>query len=171
MTVRLIVALVLAGVVLAGGCRRAAKSMSERMMERAIERESGGKAHVDISRDGNKVTFKTDKGEVVTAGGEGVAVPADFPKDVPVYKGAKVLAVVNSPDASSLSLEVNDSMQAISQKFASEMKAQGWEDASSMSTGDGMVLTYKKEQRTASIAIAKSGDISHVTIIVQKKSE
>lgn len=73
-------ALVIA-LVFAMGC----SSLVERGTKEAIERGTG----VKVDEKNKKVTIKTDKGTIEAESGEG-KLPADFPKQFPVYEGATV---------------------------------------------------------------------------------
>jgi len=66
------------------GCRKAANEAMESAIESQIARD-GGKANVQIADDNISIKFQDEKGELRIAGGKDVALPEDFPKDVPLY--------------------------------------------------------------------------------------
>lgn len=150
--------------VAAVGCRKASQSWAEKMAEKAIERESGGKADVDF--DGGKVSIKTKDGEVVAMTGGSTTVPADFPKDVFVPNGVKILASYSAPDGRSLTMESKDSPESVISQYEAEMKKQGWTEETRMTTGDAVIRVYKKDdsKRTASILVNKSGKGSQMVL-------
>jgi hypothetical protein len=57
--------------------------MGTKMMEKAIEDASGGKADVDLNSDGT-MNVKTSEGSITT----GKSVPAGWPEDVAIYPDA-----------------------------------------------------------------------------------
>jgi hypothetical protein len=161
----------MAALVMTMGCRRAGESLAEKIAEKAIERQSGGKAKVDLDASKQTVTIKTKEGEFVAASGEGVKIPADFPKDVPVYKDAKILMAVSNPEGVVLSLESKDGIETIAEKYAAEMKALGWEQQAAMDMGAQKMLAYNKEKRNSTITITKADKGSQITISAEKEKQ
>ncbi|RYY75211.1 MAG: hypothetical protein EOO24_45815, partial [Comamonadaceae bacterium] len=77
--IRLSLAVALTALIVAPGCKKA----QDAAVETAIERATG--TRVDVDKDGDTTTIKTEGGELrIAASGDGgtVALPADFPKDV-----------------------------------------------------------------------------------------
>jgi len=74
------------------GCGKIAEKIQQKAVEKAVEKtieaKSGGEAKVDLSGKSVSGTFKN--GKQVTGIGEGATLPDDFPKQVPVYPGAKL---------------------------------------------------------------------------------
>ena len=87
------IAIVCAAALTGAGC---GKKISEKIMEKAIEANQGGKAKVDISN--GAMTIKTKDGEFVAGQGAAVKLPADFPADVFLYKGAKPVVTMKTAD-------------------------------------------------------------------------
>ena len=76
-------ALALAALALATGCQKAQEKAQETAMEAAIEQATGNK--VDIEKDGNAVSIKTNEGDIkIASAAEGgtVALPDGFPGDL-----------------------------------------------------------------------------------------
>ncbi len=154
---------VVCALVAAGGCRRASQSWAEKLAEKAIEKESGGKADVDFKN--GKVSIKTKDGEMVAVTGGSAAVPADFPKDVFVPGGAKILASYSTPDGRSLTMESQDSQASVISQYEAEMKKQGWTEESRTNAGEAVIRVYKKgDKRTTSILINKSSSGSQMVL-------
>lgn len=171
----LVLAAIACSAVLVSGCGRAKKSMSEKISEKIAEkaiamniRDSQGKdAKVDIS-DG-KMTIKTKDGETSFASGEGASIPADFPKDVYVVKGAKIQMAMKTPDGFALSMKVDQAAAKLAATFESEMKAQGWTQEGSFDMGETRSLAYKKGERQAAVVMTKSDAATDVMITVAEK--
>ena len=108
---------------------------------------------------GDEVTVTDEAGNSLTVG-ESVAIPADFPKDVPRYKG-NVIAVTNQADAHLMTIETDDSINEVRTWYRTELEEAGWtiiaEDASitdlasvSATKGDwtGAVVITRDENMT-----------------------
>jgi predicted metal-dependent hydrolase len=77
--IRLSIAVAVAALLVAPGCKKA----QDAALETAIEGATGNK--VDVQKDGNEMTIKTEQGDLRIATAEdggSVAMPANFPKDV-----------------------------------------------------------------------------------------
>jgi hypothetical protein len=159
-----VMALVVTGLMAAGGCRKASERIAEKMAEKAIEKNGGGKANVDIS-DG-KISVKTKEGEMVATSGGSASIPSDFPKDVLVLKDAKLLATVKVPDGFSVTMESKDAPENIVKKYAAEMKANGWTEQASVDMGSGTMISYNKEKenRTTTVMVSKGDKITQVVV-------
>src|SRR5689334_5423927 len=72
------------------GCRRIQEKLAQKAAEKALEGTTGGKVDVD----GQNITIKNADGKGTVAVGPGATVPADFPKDIPIYPGAKIMMAV-----------------------------------------------------------------------------
>ena len=170
-----VLGVIVCSAVLVSGCGRAKKSMSEKLSEKIAEKaiamnikDSEGKdAKVDI-QDG-KMTIKTKDGETSFASGDGASVPADFPKDVYVVKGAKIQMSMKTPDGYMLSMKVDEAAAKLAATFETEMKAQGWSQEGSFDMGEARSLAYKKGERQVAIVMSKSDKATEVMITVAEK--
>ena len=170
-----VLGVIVCSAVLVSGCGRAKKSMSEKLSEKIAEKaiamnikDSEGKdAKVDI-KDG-KMTIKTKDGETSFASGDGASVPADFPKDVYVVKGAKIQMSMKTPDGYALSMKVDEAAAKLAATFEAEMKAQGWNQEASFDMGEARSLSYKKGERQVAIVMSKSDKATEVMITVAEK--
>jgi hypothetical protein len=85
--------------------------------------------------------------------GAGLAMPADFPTDIPVMSGYKVRAKVTPPGgkSSSISLTGTSTLKAVHDFYSSEMAKQGWKQASDSAEEDSFTLVYNKDNRSVMI--------------------
>lgn len=143
-------------------CRRASESMAERVIEKAMQAQGGGQADVDLSEGRMVIQNKDGKSEIATGGS--AAVPADFPKDILVYDGAKIVVSAKHQDGFMLSLQTPDKREKVVEKYRASMTAQGWSEESSLNAGEVTVVAYKKEGRSASLSVAGSGDETQITL-------
>jgi hypothetical protein len=148
-----------------GGCKRASEKLTEKVMEKAIERNQGGKADVSI-KDG-AISVKTSEGEYVGfTGGEGTQIPKDFPADVFVPQDAKLLTTVKVPEGFALTLESKISADKLAAECSAKMKAGGWDEQTSMVMAENLMFSYgrKTDNRTATFMIARGDKGSQMQI-------
>jgi hypothetical protein len=76
-------------------CQRARQEAFEQRT-----REATGVDSVQLTEDGKRVTLshRTDGGDTEMELGSNARIPADFPRNVPIYPGAKLIASVGSTD-------------------------------------------------------------------------
>jgi hypothetical protein len=151
------------------GCRRASESATEKFVEKMIEKNGGGKANVDINK--GKFTVKTKEGEFEASTGEGATLPAKFPKDVMVYKSAKILVAMTNPQGFAVTLQTGDNPDKVAEKYKAEMASQGWKEEATMNMGGQIVLSYSKETRRATVGIGKDDEGAHISLTVTSEEK
>lgn len=92
-------------------------------------------------------------------------LPADFPKDIPVYTGAAVIAggmatTGAAAGSKGASFSTSDDATKVADFYKAELAKQGWTDVKSMAIPGGMGNTVMatKDKRSLSIAITKGPD-------------
>ena len=89
---------------------------------------------VEVDRDGNSVKVTTKDGTAVYAAGSGTVLPADFPKDVPIYPDAKVTGSVSGGQKAAsgqmVTFESPDSPDKIVDFYNSKLS--GWKNSMEM---------------------------------------
>jgi hypothetical protein len=113
---------------------------------------------VTVDRTGGKITIegKSKEGTVtVTASQNGVALPDNFPKDVPIYKGAVVQVASTQGKTMLVHLNVDAAVADALKYYQAELKSQGWQIDSTMNMGDGSMLVAKKGHRQCSALVMK----------------
>jgi hypothetical protein len=148
------------------GCGERAE---EKAMEKKIEKETGAKADVDLSRKGMKITGETDRGKYTLITGEETEIPKDFPDDVFIYRPSKAVMAMKVPDGYSITLTTSDNRSKILSTYREEMNAKGWSEETSMIMGPQSVLVYKKNDRVANISIITSDKALQITVTVTTK--
>ena len=127
---------------------------------------------VTVDKSSGQVTYegKTKDGAVkVTASKAGVALPDDFPKDVPIYKGAVVQMTSTQGKMTLVHLNVSDPVADVLKYYQDELKSQGWEIQSTMNMGEGSMLTAKKGDRECSAVVAKQDKGTMIQLTVTQK--
>jgi hypothetical protein len=104
------------------------------------------KPNLPVSTDGNdQITFKTKEGTFSA----GAGLPADFPKDIPLYPKAKA----EGHFAGIVTFSSQDTVQQIGSFFEAQMKAKGW-TVEVADLGETMkTLNCAKGERKSSITI------------------
>ena len=148
-------------------CGKAEEKAAEKMIEKAIEKQGGGKADVDLS--GQRFSAKTDEGEVEISTKGDVKIPSDFPKDVHVYKGAKVLMAGKQAEGMMLTLETGDGMEKVSEIYADRMVEAGWTEESSMNMGRAALLVFAKGDKMATVTVTGVGSKCQIMLVVGGK--
>lgn len=164
-----LVAAIAAAVLLApmlGGCGKAAEKVTEKVIESNIP----GGGSVDFDAKENTITIENQDGTVQA--GDSVALPADFPKDIPVPDGVTWNLVQNIANGDTKGVTAQGMLDKTVAEVAAFMKkeaaANGWESKETFQQPDQMeMLTYNKGERTLSVTITKADDKTMLMIAGQ----
>jgi hypothetical protein len=144
------VVVLLVGVVAVGCGKKAGERAAEGLMERTLERATGGDADVDLGGGGKDVTIKTEQG--TTTMSETAAWPADFMTDVPEFKYAtieRVSRTVGAKDGQfSMTVWFNSLQEGGVDKYVEELKAAGWQVQQVIEAGQGGMVSAQKGEDT-----------------------
>ena len=185
------------GMMLAG-CGKAAEKVSEKAVEKAISVD-GGDAKVDINsetgavkvtgKDASGAEFKVttggegdaqafsmtqatgEGGTVAIQSGEGTKIPADFPKDVPLYDGLAVQQAMSDTASGMFNVTggVAAAPETVMAYYKEKTAAQGWKETMSMNAGDMQTLMCEKDDRALSVMVSKDGEKSALSVSVSKQ--
>jgi len=177
------------------GCRqKVTDKIAEKAIEKAIESDAkkdgkdvdvkmdmkggsmsikskDGSGNVDMKADGQSFTIKTQDGTVVS--GDAAKLPDTFPKDVPVYPGAK-LALVSTATQNEMfnvNMTSTDTIENVASYYKKELAAKGWTETQSMTQGGDQpmqMLNYTKEDRMAMVMASRDGDKTTITLATGK---
>lgn len=86
------------------------------------------------------------------------SLPADFPKDIPVYTGATVVAGATGAMGKGASFSTADDAAKVAEFYKAELAKQGWTDVKSMAAGPATSVTASKDKRMLAIGITKGPD-------------
>ena len=153
--IRLSIAIALAALLVAPGCRKA----QDAAMETAIESATGAK--VDVDKDGNEVTIKTEQGDLRIATAEdggSVAMPANFPKDVFLPTDNKLASAMDMGGMQMLNMTTPQELAAVSADIEKSMQDQGWKREMAMQAGGGNTLMYSKDKRQVVYQMLKADE-------------
>lgn len=141
---RLSIIVVLTALLVSPGCRKA----QDAAVETAIERATGSK--VDIDKNGNAMTIKTEQGEINVATAEDggtVAMPADFPADIYLPADNRIASAMEMGGMQMLNMTTPQDLTALSGEIEASMRGQGWKREMAMQAGGGNTLMYSKDKR------------------------
>ncbi len=156
--------LLLCCVVLAlAACR---KSAEETLAEAAIKGATGHEVEVD--KDGEQVTIKTDDGEMKISGGDAATLPATFPKDIYLPAQYAVSSVMEMNNTQLVALTAQGEVAKLYAEARAMMEKEGWKQTMAMqgSANDGL-LAYEKGERKATVSFNAEPDGDTVTVGLQ----
>jgi len=134
---------------------------AERMVEEAIEAETGGE--VDVDAEGGTLSVTGADGETMQVG-EGVALPEDLPSFIPIHPDAVPRMVMNMGEVMQISLVVDETASAVVAWYRDQLEANGFEIRSDMASPMGTVLACEREESTLGITIMEDSD-DNLTVI------
>jgi hypothetical protein len=146
------------------GCGKASEKVSEKLLEKSLRSSGAKNADVDLAK--GKMTVKTAEGETEMSFAESASLPADFPKDVFVLKGAKIQMAMKSPQGFMVQMKSELPMGKIAESYSAEMKAQGWAQEASTDMGEMSSRSFKKEKRQVVVIVSTSDGASDVMLNV-----
>ncbi len=126
-----------------------------------------------VSEDGDsvEVTVHGGAGEEVhlAADDQGVPLPADFPKDVPVYPGATITASTTVPEGMNLVLNTADRASKVAAFYQQELKAKGWTIETTMNIPTGNMVAARKGDRTTTAMVGRNDEATTVSLMIANK--
>ena len=134
-------------------------SMTDQLMNSLTGGRIGAKAN-----DG-QLTFvdkETNKKYIL---GENIVIPVDFPKEMFVYPGSKILAVTTGMDAS-LNVKADVDADTVVKWYADKLKISGWKEASKVAAGGYENRSYTKDTITLSFTFLGSRDSDSKSTVI-----
>ena len=154
---------------------KVAEKNSEKIAEKLIKNATGNDVDIDIDKNGEtgSITIKGDKGEEVTISSNGNKIPDNFPSDIYLPGGdiASVGTISGEGDIITIVLNVKESTKEIAEKILNEMKTNGWKSEMNMTTGEGGLQMYSKDDNSLTITIGKDNDqtqVSYMATVTKK---
>jgi hypothetical protein len=156
------------GCALASGCEKISEKVAQKVtataVERSIEKQTGAK--VDLSSDGQgSISIRSDKGNLEINGGAGGKVPDNWPRDVPVYPGARVQMSMGNDEKQVLSLLTPDSPEKAAQFYKAKFASLKLE--ANIVNGEQTMISYRDPGgRQIQLSIGKEQSDTQITLIV-----
>ena len=136
--------------------------------------KDGTQATVTKTGKGTEVTIHgKDGAKVQISEGGDLALPETFPKDIPIYPGAKITANVTVNDGAQVAFQTPDSAGKVVSFYTEKLKAGGFAIEATVNTKESSMVTGKKDNRTVMVMAAGESDGTRISLMVhsEKKSE
>jgi hypothetical protein len=143
-------------------------NVGEKIMEKTIESQTGGK--VDIDADKGEMTIKSKEGDINASGTGSATLSADFPKDIYIAPDAQIMVSLANGQNKSYSAVYTTGMTSseIYAKYQEDLAAKGWaiEPQTEINTGDAKMVQYKKGAGRLNLIVGLSQDKSRTHVQV-----
>lgn len=144
------------------------QNITEKLVENAIEKETGGQANVDIANGTMKV--QTSEGNFEVGGN---TLPKDWPTDAPTYPGANIQysasGMQDSGAGQGVMLITQDSLQTVIDFYTEQMKKNGWTIEGSMNAGTTSTIGGSKGNRVLTVVISAVDGTTNITLALGTK--
>lgn len=146
-----------------------AKQIGTGLVEKAIESKTGVKTNIEDLEKG-KMTFTDEKtGAKVDIGTN--EVPDTFPKDFPLYPGAKVTSSLSGEQSGKsngfwLTMTSQDSADKVLAFYKTELAKNGWTIESTFTANDMTNQTVKKGTWSGSLSVGKNSGSDETQIVI-----
>ncbi len=164
-----LVLLVLAGIGAAVVGKFFAKKIGSGLVEKAIESKTGVKTNITDLEQGTMTFTDSKTGATVNIGGN--EVPKTFPKDFPLYKGAKVTSSLAGAQAGKnngfwLTLATPDTSDAVLSFYKTEFTKNGWTVDSTFTANDMTNQAVSKGTMKGSLSVGRSSKGQETQIVI-----
>ena len=146
-----------------------AKNIGQNLVEKAIENKTGVKTNIEDLEKG-KMTFTDSKtGATVDIGSN--SVPEDFPKDFPLYKGARVTSSLSGAQAGKsngywLTMSTPDAADKVVSFYKTELPKNGWTVESTFAANEMTNYGVSKGTWNGSVSAGKNEDENETQVII-----
>ncbi len=146
-----------------------AKFFAKGIISGVIESKTGVKTNLKDIENG-KMTFTDSKTGAKVDIGTG-KVPDTFPKDFPVYPGAKVTSSLSGAASGKnngfwLTLSTGDALDKVTEYYKKQLVANGWTIGATYTAGDTMTETATKGTWNGSLSLTRGGDTKETQIVI-----
>lgn len=91
-------------------------------------------------------------------------LPADLPKDVPLYPGATAISLAPSGGVKMLTMQTRDAPAEVAGYYQRELKSNGWKVTATRDKGDKTVVQASKGKRQCTVGIKGAGAQTAISI-------
>jgi len=122
-------------------------------------------------KEGANVQIKNKDVNIQAAGGSNtVALPDNFPKDVPMIPGGSVKTAITTNDVVSIALIASAPVEEVAKYYRDNLQSQGWKLESTALIGQVTMVSASKDQRNFGAQIVKGDDGTTVMITLRAKN-
>jgi hypothetical protein len=169
----------LAAVIMLSGCGLtdwAGKKAGEKIMEKTIESQTGGKVNVDTSN--GEVNIQSGDGNAKYSAGGNVTLPDGFPKEFIMASDAKPFIATSGEGSMTVGYFTNEEKTALWEKYKNDMVAGGWKKEMEINTGNGLMANFKKGTENLSVTVGDNSDkeqaqktVVHLIYVIEKSTQ
>jgi hypothetical protein len=146
-----------------------AKKVGVGLLQNAIEQKTGVKTNLQDVANG-KMTFTDEKTGTTVDVGTG-KIPDTFPKDFPIYPGAKVTGVLSGNQQGKsngfwITLTTTDSLDKVSSFYTTSLKTNGWTESATYTAGTTTSQTVSKGNLSGTVGITQDDSSKETTIVI-----
>ena len=141
--------------------------MGVNFMKKGIEKKTG----ISMDTAGKNMTIKDDTtGAEINFGTEG-KIPADFPKDFPIYPGAKVEGNISGAENQAgkgfwLILSTTDDASKVTAFYETNLAKNGWEIGSTMNIGTSATWEISKGDMGGGLIVGEDDEKMGASIVI-----
>ncbi len=128
---------------------------AERMVEEAIEAETG--AEVDVDAESGTMSVTGPDGETMQVG-ESVSLPENLPSFIPIYPDSVPRMVMNMGGVMQITLEVDETASEVVSWYRNQLEANGFEIQSEMAGPMGTVFAAENGDGSLGLTIMEIPD-------------
>ena len=141
--------------------------MGVNFMKKGIEKKTG----ISMDTAGKNMTIKDDTtGAEINIGTEG-KIPADFPKDFPIYPGVKVEGNISGAENKAgkgfwLILSTTDGAAKVTAFYETNLAKNGWEIGSTMNIGTSATWEISKGDMSGGLIVGEDEEKTGASIVI-----
>lgn len=122
-----------------------------------------------VEKNGDKITFAGKEGETLKFGTK--ELPTNFPKDIPVFPGAKPAGSYAASGENAgmiVGLESDGDFKKISDYYQTELLRNGWEVRNSTAGEETVLFKITKAERTGTVSVTKKDNKTEIAVMMGK---
>lgn len=167
-----LILLFIVGTVISMGLNFFAKKAGTSLLQGAIENKTGVKTNLEDIEKGKLTFTDTKTGQTVNVGAN--TVPDTFPKDFPVYQGAKVAAAVSNSQPGEdngffVTFTTQDGLDKVVPFYKNGLSANRWTTTSSFDSDTLQTWEIAKGSLQGSISITSEKEQTTIAVILGEK--
>ncbi|HEX21231.1 MAG TPA: hypothetical protein ENH19_01085 [Actinobacteria bacterium] len=139
--------------------------------ERTVKDKAGNKATID--KKNVKVKIKDKNGETSAELGGSGKLPKGFPRDVPIYKGAKIKTSISTKNEQGngqmVTIEANSTLKKVGDFYMKELSSSGYKSTGKFSQDNLLTIIYEKDNVSVTVIITQLKDKTSANINVLEK--
>ncbi len=116
--------------------------------------------------DDTSFTYKDKQGNTAAVGSD-ATLPADFPKDFPIYPNAKVFSAIKVSNAFNVTLRIQEKAEIVISWYDTQVASKGWKVAPH-SVGP-LLSTYEKDDQIAHLVATERDGGTYLKITIVTK--